>query len=145
VQRRRIRAEHHIHLGRTHPLKFQPDQLAGTNVVTRHAPGELWVGGTRFDHSLIVPWVGDVRRWSDRAADELAAADFEALLALGPEVVIFGSGSRLRFVAPALLRSLFERRIGIETMDTPAACRTYNVLATEGRAVVAALLLPIQV
>ena len=63
------------------------------------------------------------------------------MLALAPELVIFGSGQRLRFVAPALLRPLIERRVGVETMDTAAACRTYNVLASEGRAVVAALLL----
>lgn len=54
--------------------------------------------------------------------------------------MIFGSGERLRFVAPALLRALMDRRIGIETMDTAAACRTYNVLLAEGRSVVAALL-----
>ena len=58
-----------------------------------------------------------------------------------PELVIFGSGARLRFPAPGLLRDLIERRIGVETMDTAAACRTYNVLASEGRSVVAALLL----
>jgi uncharacterized protein len=54
--------------------------------------------------------------------------------------VIFGSGARLRFAPPAWLRALIERRIGVETMDTAAACRTYNVLVSEGRAVVAALL-----
>ena len=59
---------------------------------------------------------------------------------LKPELVIFGSGSRIRFVRPALLRALIERRIGIETMDTGAACRTYNVLLAEGRSVLAALL-----
>jgi uncharacterized protein len=56
--------------------------------------------------------------------------------------VIFGSGARLQFVKPALYRSLIERGIGMETMDTAAACRTYNVLAAEGRMVVAALLMP---
>jgi hypothetical protein len=65
-----------------------------------------------------------------------------AFQALPPhELVIFGSGSRIRFAAPAVLRPLIERGIGIETMDTAAACRTYNVLASEGRAVVAALLI----
>ena len=56
-------------------------------------------------------------------------------------MVIFGSGAKLRFVSPALLRGLIERGIGVETMDTAAACRTYNILAQEGRRVVAALLL----
>lgn len=124
-------------------LKFQPDQLFGVNVVTRREPGALWIGGTPYRHSVIVPWVGEVRPWADRPAAELAAADFDAVLECKPEVVIFGSGERLRFVAPALLRSLIDRRVGIETMDTGAACRTYNVLATEGRAVVAALLLEV--
>jgi uncharacterized protein len=59
----------------------------------------------------------------------------------GPQLVIFGSGARLRFVPAALQRALIEARIGIETMDTAAACRTYNVLASEHRNVVAALLL----
>jgi uncharacterized protein len=62
------------------------------------------------------------------------------LLRLRPELVVFGSGARLRFPPTALLRSLIDARIGIETMDTAAACRTYNVLASERRAVVAALL-----
>jgi uncharacterized protein len=124
-------------------LRFQPDQLPGANVITRHSPGELWVGSVRFAHSVLVPWVGDVHRWACEDVAALTAADFDAVLAFDPEVVIFGSGARLRFVAPALLRGLIERRIGVETMDTAAACRTYNVLATEGRSVVAALLLPI--
>jgi len=65
---------------------------------------------------------------------------FARLAALAPELVVFGSGPRLRFPAPALLRPLIDARIGIETMDTAAACRTYNVLLAEGRSVVAALL-----
>ncbi len=54
---------------------------------------------------------------------------------------MFGSGSRLRFPPPALLRALMEKRIGLETMDTLAACRTYNILAGEGRRVISALLI----
>ena len=121
-------------------VKFQPDQLAGTNVISRHGPGELWIGGSRFATGLLVPWVGAVLPWASGLPQDLCAADFEAVLALKPEVVIFGSGARLRFVSPALLRGLIERRIGVETMDTPAACRTFNVLVSEGRCAVAALL-----
>jgi uncharacterized protein len=72
--------------------------------------------------------------------DALSERHFAALADLAPELVIFGTGARLRFPAPALLRPLIERGIGVETMDTAAACRTYNVLLGEGRAVVAALL-----
>jgi uncharacterized protein len=62
------------------------------------------------------------------------------VLALEPELVIFGSGAMLRFPPPSLYRGLIDARIGLETMDSAAACRTYNVLAAEGRSVVAALL-----
>ena len=122
-------------------MKFQPDQLAGTNVISRHEPQALWVGKQCFGHSLLVPWQGQIQRWAPRRPEDLSAADFEAVLALGPELVIFGSGPRQKFVPAALLRALIERRIGVEAMDTAAACRTYNVLAAEGRPVVAALLL----
>ena len=121
-------------------MKFQPDTPEGVNVVTRHEPGRVWVGGIAFDHSVLLPWIGAVEPWRARSFDELGAAHFERLLELQPELVIFGSGARLRFAPPAWLRALIERRIGVETMDTAAACRTYNVLVSERRAVVAALL-----
>ena len=122
-------------------MKFQPDTLAGVNAITRHERGRIWVGAAAYTGSLLVPWSGAVRAWAPQAFDQLDAAAFEQILALRPELVIFGSGQRLQFVKPALYRALIERRIGIETMDTAAACRTYNVLASEGRAVVAALLI----
>ena len=74
-------------------------------------------------------------------AEAVKLASGALMLALAPELVVFGSGARLRFPPPAWLQPLMARRIGVETMDTAAACRTYNVLAAEGRAVVAALLL----
>ena len=122
-------------------MKFQPDTLAGVNAITRQERGRIWVGPAPYSHSLLVPWSGAVLAWAPQAFDQLDAAAFEQLLALRPELVIFGSGERLRFAAPALMRSLIERGIGVETMDTPAACRTYNVLVSEGRQVVAALLI----
>jgi uncharacterized protein len=123
-------------------MKFQPDSLAGTNAISRHEPGAVWVNGNRWAHSVLVPWRGEVRSWPPASLDALAADDFGQVLALGPELVIFGSGDRLRFIAPALYRALIEARVGFETMDTAAACRTYNVLASEGRSVIAALLVP---
>jgi uncharacterized protein len=122
-------------------VKFEPDHAAGVNTITRHDRSGIWVGPVRHGHSVLVPWRGEVLGWAPRRVDDLLADHFEQALTLAPELVIFGSGARLRFVPAALLRCLIERRIGVETMDTPAACRTYNVLAGEGRAVVAALLL----
>jgi uncharacterized protein len=122
-------------------MKFQPDTLEGVNVISRHEPGRVWVNGAVWTRSVVVPARGTPAAWAPPAFADLGTANFTDLLALQPELVIFGSGLRLRFPAPALLRGLIERRIGVETMDTAAACRTYNVLAAEGRLVVAALLL----
>ena len=121
-------------------MKFQPDTLAGVNVITRHEPGRIWVGALPFEHSLIVPWVGPVLPWQAANFQALTPAHFEQILALQPEVVIFGSGLRLRFLAPALLRALIEKGIGVETMDTAAASRTYNVLVNEKRSVLGAFI-----
>jgi uncharacterized protein len=121
-------------------MKFQPDSLPGTNAISRVDGEAVWVNGQRLDGSLLVPWRGAVQPWDVSQCGALQPAHFEQVLALKPELVIFGSGARLAFVSPALYRCLIEARIGLETMDSAAACRTYNVLAAEGRSVVAALL-----
>jgi uncharacterized protein len=122
-------------------MKFQPESASGVNVVSRHQPGCVWVGPTAYEHALLLPWTGTPENWGLADFEGLTAAHFERIAALSPEVVIFGSGPRIRFPHPSLTRALIERRIGIETMDTAAACRTYNVLVTEGRSVVAALMI----
>jgi uncharacterized protein len=122
-------------------MKFQPDTVDDANAISRHEPGRIWVGSASYAHSVLVPWTGAVQAWPVDDFDALQPVHFEAILALKPDLVIFGSGARLRFASAALMRSLIERRIGVETMDTAAACRTYNVLVSERRPVVAALLL----
>lgn len=122
-------------------MKFQLDQPEGVNAITRVAPGQVWVQDQRHEQSVLVPWRGAVQAWAPQRFEDLAPAHFEAMLALQPELVILSSGARLRFAHPSLYRCLFEARIGIETMDLHAACRTYSVLAGEGRQVLAALLL----
>ena len=121
-------------------MKMQADRLDGSNAISRHGPDGVIVNGHEYRSSVIVPWTGAVARWPVASFEALDEASFEALAALSPELVIFGSGSRLRFPKPGLLKPLMARRIGFEIMDTAAACRTYNVLLAEGRAVVAALL-----
>ena len=78
-------------------MKFQPDTATGVNVITRHEPGRLWVGATPYTHSVLVPWEGEVLPWPAAAPEALTPAHFEQIAALRPEVVIFGSGARLRF------------------------------------------------
>lgn len=118
----------------------KPDTLA----ITAYGEGWVAVNGQRHTGSLVLTSEGQLRPWEGTRFEDLTAAHFERLadaMNEPPELVVFGSGSRLRFVRPALLQSLMERRIGVETMDTAAACRTYNILAGEGRRVVLALLM----
>lgn len=122
-------------------MKIQPDRLEGVNAITRLDAHSIWVNAVEHAQSVLVPWRGTVQPWRVDALDQLGASHFEQVLSLKPEIVIFGSGARLRFVPPALHRVLIQHGVGMETMDTGAACRTYNVLAMEGRSVVAALLI----
>lgn len=121
-------------------MKLQAERYEGLNAIARHSGEGVVVNGVEWRSSVVVPWQGDVREWDVGGFSALASGDFDTLLEFRPEVLIFGSGPRLRFVHPRLLRGLVERGIGVETMDTAAACRTYNVLLAEGRSVVAALL-----
>jgi len=121
-------------------VKFQPDHLDGVNTIARHDASGVWVAGQTHRGSVVVPWVGTIQPWPPQRFDALTQAHFDQLLDLQPELVIFGSGARLRFVAAPLIRGLVERSIGFEVMDSAAACRTFNVLVSERRSVVAALL-----
>jgi uncharacterized protein len=121
-------------------MKMRADRIEGQNAIARHGPEGVLINGVEYTQSVIVAWNGTVRPWHAGSFEALGADHFASIAALAPELVLFGSGPRLRFPAPALLRPLIDARIGVETMDTAAACRTYNVLLAEGRSVVAALL-----
>ena len=121
-------------------MKMRADRIEGQNAIARHGPDGVIVNGVAHTESVLVPWQGTVVAWDASGFDALTVEHFARIAALRPELVVFGSGTRLRFPSPALLRPLIDAGIGIETMDTAAACRTYNVLVAEGRSVVAALL-----
>ena len=133
-------AEHDGAVQGCRSMKLKADRLEGQNAIARHSAEGVIVNGVEYRSSVLVPWRGDVVAWTAHDPASIDAGDFEAVAALAPELVVYGSGARIRFPRPAALRPLIDRRIGIETMDTAAACRTYNVLLAEGRSVVAALL-----
>ena len=122
-------------------MKFQLDEQLGGNAISQHDGQSVWINGMPYRDSVLVPWRGEVPLWPVHRFEDLAPAHFEQILAIKPELVILGTGSKLRFPSPALMYSLINAGIGLETMDLGAACRTYNVLASEGRAVLAALLI----
>ena len=124
-------------------MKLHSDKL-DIQSVTGYGEGWIAVNGQRHTHSLVLTPKGALSPWPCARFELLEASHFDLLIepsAEPPELVVFGSGSRLRFAPPALLRGLMAQRIGVETMDTAAACRTYNILAGEGRRVVAGFLL----
>jgi uncharacterized protein len=121
-------------------MKFIPDATQGPTI-TGYGPGWIEVNREKHHSSLIVSSQGICRPWHCPGYDELSDTYFAELADLAPELILFGSGERIRFPQPRWLASLYQLRIGVETMDTQAACRTYNFLSGEGRKVVAALLI----
>jgi len=121
-------------------MKLQPDQSDAPSI-SGYGPGWVGVNGEKITRSVILSSKGERLAWAAARFEELDAGHFAQLATVEAEVVIFGSGSRIRFPQAAWLQPLIARRIGVETMDTAAACRTYNILAHEGRSVAVALLL----
>ena len=109
--------------------------------LTGHGPGFVMLNKERVEASLVVSPTQVLTSWASHF-EALTEDDFARLLVLKPELVLLGTGSVFRFPHPALTRPLVEAGIGLEVMDTQAACRTYSVLASEGRRVVAALIIP---
>lgn len=123
-------------------MKLQPDKINGLTI-NAQGPGWIEVNGQRHTQSLIVSSLPDAQpvHWRPVRFEDLVALDFDSQWFKGAELVIFGSGQRLRFVSPQWLQFFMAQGVGVETMDTAAACRTYNILASEGRKVTTALLI----
>ena len=121
-------------------MKFHLSTTNG-NVVTGLGPGWVRIGATEYRDNLVLTPETIVPGFAPSGFDGLVESDFAELLAHKPELLLFGTGATLRFPRPELTRALIDARVGLEVMDTPAACRTYNILAAEGRNVVAALLI----
>jgi uncharacterized protein len=111
------------------------------NVVTGVGPDWVRVGVREYRENLVLTAETIATGWAAGGFDTLAEADFSGLVPLAPDLIVLGTGATLRFPHPRLTRALAEARIGLEVMDTAAACRTFNILAAEGRRVAAALLL----
>lgn len=115
-------------------------QAPSSNVVTGSGPGWVRVGATEYRHNLVLLPDRIVPGWAPGGFAALVEQDIASLLELAPEIVILGTGDRQRFPHPRLLQPLATARVGVEVMDTRAACRTFNILVAEGRRVAAALI-----
>ena len=120
-------------------MKLHPD-VSNAYAIQSYCPEGVVVNGQLQTMPLILCAIQGPKTWSANSYEDLTQANFDELLAFQPELVIFGSGNRIKFPAPRLLQGLIHKGIGVDTMDNGAACRTFNVLAGEGRRVLMALL-----
>ncbi len=120
-------------------MKLHPD-ASNAYAIQSYGPEGVVVNGQLQTMPLILCAVQGPKTWSANSYEDLTQANFDELLAFQPELVIFGSGNRIKFPPPRLLQGLIHKGIGVDTMDNGAACRTFNVLAGEGRRVLMVLL-----
>jgi uncharacterized protein len=115
--------------------------MQGMNAVSSLTTTQICVGGQTYTSSLIVPWCGPILTWPAPEFKALSTHHLDVLLALQPELIIIGTGAQ-GLLLPAPLRAhIMSQKIGLESMNNGAACRTYNVLISEHRRVVLALIL----
>ncbi|MES9991096.1 MAG: Mth938-like domain-containing protein [Candidatus Thiodiazotropha sp.] len=120
-------------------MKFILDDGGEGHPIQRYDQGEVTVSGVVYRENSIVLPDRIISPWRPNSFLELSTEDFSFLAELPVEIVILGSGNQQRFPHPGLTEPLIQRRIGLEIMSTAAACRTYNILMSEGRRVAAAL------
>jgi uncharacterized protein len=125
---------------RESPLKFTRD-MSGSLTIQRVSASSITVNGEPYAQSIALTTKEIIEDWQAKPIDELADSDFERLFETAPEIVLLGTGPSNVFPPRELMFAFARRGIGLECMDTAAAARTFNVLATEGRQVAAVLYL----
>lgn len=122
-------------------MKIHWEKAQGQQQFTGYGDNYVAVNGREIEHSLIVLPDRLIENWPVPDFETLNAEHFAQLAELAIEIVVLGTGSRMHFPHPRLTAVLGDKHIGLEVMDNHAACRTYNILLQEGRAVAAALIL----
>lgn len=122
-------------------MKLHLTQAEGNNLITAVEHGAVFVNHQRYTQSLIVMPQSLETEWGATSFDALNMSHFAGLTELAPEVVILGTGATHHFIHPRVIIALTQKNIPVECMTTDAACRTYNILMSEGRKVAAALIL----
>lgn len=121
-------------------MKLHTSNTGNLNLFTSYDADYVTVNQDRYSKNLIVLPESIVPEWTSATITTLAEADMELLTQLGTEIILLGTGTRLRFPRGDLMRPFANAGIGLDVMDMRAACRTYNILASEGRKVAAAIL-----
>ena len=122
-------------------MKLHHSNQDGLNIIKAYSENSVTINEETFTRSIIVQAQYLEPAWLPQNIDELDSATMRELARLDTEIILLGTGQRQCFPDRRLFVPCYDRNIGIEVMDTPAACRTYNILLEEGRAVTAALLI----
>ena len=122
-------------------MKFAQDSQDEGYVITAYGDGSISINGKAFNNSLIITKTTLNESWNIRSIDLLQATHIEQILIHNPELIIIGTGEKLVFPDIETYSGIIKQGIGVDFMDTRAACRTYNILMSEGRNVVAGLII----
>jgi uncharacterized protein len=122
-------------------MKLHSQDNQAFQTVTGYDQTGVEINARRYDYSVLVMPEVEPRAWPATRFEDLTEEHFAIIEQDQPDVVILGTGERQRFVHPKLIKALSTRRVGVESMDSHAACRTYNILMGEGRKVTLALII----
>jgi uncharacterized protein len=121
-------------------MKLHLAKAGDRNQFTGYGAGYVAVNNQRYQRSIVVTPEALHEHWPVTAVETLSNEALAFLIALKPEILLLGTGARHQFPGAPALREFARAQIGVESMDTPAACRTFNILMAEGRNVVAAVI-----
>jgi uncharacterized protein len=124
-------------------MQFTREQNS-TTTVRQVEPGQLRIGNAIVRNNVLLTAEREIREWTIGNIENLAESDLDGILKDAPEMIVVGTGWRAVFPPRDLVFALARRGIGFETMDTPAACRTFNILVNEGRRAAAALIVEVE-
>ena len=122
-------------------MKFSEDYAIGVNVIRSYDDNSISINSNTYTQSLIVSNNSLIENWSIQQISQLNTEHLSLLLELKPEVIVIGTGAKLQFPSASNYANIINRGIGIEFMDSGAACRTYNILVSENRNVVAGIII----
>jgi len=122
------------------PMKFSAADSGDGHLIQGYESGRILIDGKSYHRGLILTPERILDGWGPSNPADLSEDDVRALIELDPQVIVIGTGQRQVFPSPAVYASAMRHGVGVEIMDTGAACRTYNIVMAEGRRIVAGLI-----
>jgi len=122
-------------------MHFVPESCNSNLAIRACDTGQVTIGPHNYQRSLILTPERIIPDWRPRQVTDITEQDLDSILSLQAEIILLGTGTGLCFLSAQLTAYVLATGTGLEVMDTTAACRTYNILLSESRSVVAALIL----